>query len=419
LNLSFLARFTTVTVAGAIAAAIVLAYLLSQNHLNAIEGDVVAQAVGQASALMTQPLTKLDLAHHDARAALPGIISAANQITNFEEYARSVSVYWTDGTPIYPLKMAPAPAPVASAIQTQSFWRSAPFVVNGEHEFSVYTPLTGNDNRYVAVIRLDISSDQLASQNRAEGRFVVVTTLGTVALLALSLLTLAFFAQRELNKNQRIANETLLETMKGIAIIVDKRDPYTAGHSLRVAMYSTRLAAAMRLAPSMITTIEQAALLHDLGKVGIPDAVLLKPAALDNRERGIIGFHPDIAAEILGGVEAMRALVPCIVHHHERFDGKGYPRKIAGEAIPLGARVIAVADSYDAMTTDRPYRRALSVEFARAEIVRCAGTQFDERCAHVFVELIDAGNAVPPMPSSDPEALARSFGPRAGMPSAE
>jgi HD-GYP domain-containing protein (c-di-GMP phosphodiesterase class II) len=409
LNLSFLARFTLVTVVGAIAAAIVLAYLISQNHIKAIENDLVVQAAGQASQAMQQPLSQLDSKHHDARIALFSIGNAANQITTTEEYAQAVSVYWPDGTAIYPIGAPPAQAAVASAIQQQAFWIGPPFTLNGQREFSVYSPMAEH-GQYVAVIRLDISSQQLAGQSSSETRFVVYSTLATVALMALSLLTLAFFAQRELNRSRRIADETLLVTMTGIAIIVDKRDPYTAGHSQRVATYSAALATAMKLNKAAVATIRHAALLHDLGKVGIPDAVLLKPAPLDSRERGIIGFHPDIAGEILAGVEAMRAMVPCIVHHHERFDGKGYPRKIAGEAIPLGARIIAVADSYDAMTTDRPYRRALSVEFARAEILRCAGTQFDERCASAFVALIDAGMVVPPMPASDPEELARSFG---------
>jgi HD-GYP domain-containing protein (c-di-GMP phosphodiesterase class II) len=169
----------------------------------------------------------------------------------------------------------------------------------------------------------------------------------------------------------------------------------------------------MQLCPDDVNNLVHAALLHDLGKVGIPDAVLLKPSALTEHERDIIRFHPDIAADILRGVEAMRDVLPCIVHHHERIDGKGYPRRLGGDAIPLGARIIAVADAYDAMTTDRPYRRALSVDVAKARLQEAAGTQFDAGCVGKFIELIDAGEAVPPTPATDVDRLAQSFGPQA------
>jgi HD-GYP domain-containing protein (c-di-GMP phosphodiesterase class II) len=168
----------------------------------------------------------------------------------------------------------------------------------------------------------------------------------------------------------------------------------------------------MQLSAHEVGTIEHAALLHDLGKVGIPDAVLLKPEKLTEHERDIIRFHPDIAGEILRGVEAMHDMVPCIVHHHERVDGKGYPRRLAGNTIPLGARIICVADAYDAMTTDRPYRRALSVEVAKTRLQEGAGTQFDASCVARFIELINDGRVVPPAPVSDVDVLARSFGPQ-------
>jgi putative nucleotidyltransferase with HDIG domain len=207
-----------------------------------------------------------------------------------------------------------------------------------------------------------------------------------------------------------LANDTFVQTISGIAAIVDKRDPYTAGHSRRVATYSCKLAQVMGCRAQVVATVEHAALLHDLGKIGIPDSILLKPGKFDEREREIIKFHPDIAAEILGEVEAMRSVVPCIVHHHERWDGKGYPRKLSAQAIPLGARIIAVCDSYDAMTTDRPYRPALTVEFSRAELVRGAGSQWDAECVNAFVGLIDRGEVVPPAPITDADVLARSFG---------
>lgn len=413
--MSFLLRFAFVTVAGAIAVAVVLAVLFARSHFAAIESDVIAQAVGQASAAMTAPLAELDAVHRDARRALPGIAAAATEVTDFQEYVRNVAVYWPDGAPIYPSGSKAAVQGARQSIARQALWRGPPFASAGDTLFSIYAPLANPaGSGYEAVLRLDFSTQQLQVQDQAEQRFVVLVTVGGIALLALSLITLALFAQRELNRRERIADRTLLETMTGIATIVDKRDPYTAGHSKRVAGYSVSLAREMGLNGAEVTTVERAALLHDLGKVGIPDAVLLKPERLDERERTIIGYHPAIANEILGPIEAMREIAPCVLHHHERFDGRGYPRKLAGTEIPLGARIIAVADSYDAMTTDRPYRRALSVEEARDEIRRCSGTQFDEACVAAFVRVVDRGEAVPPAPILDSETLARSFGPQAG-----
>jgi HD-GYP domain-containing protein (c-di-GMP phosphodiesterase class II) len=136
--------------------------------------------------------------------------------------------------------------------------------------------------------------------------------------------------------------------------------------------------------------------MHDIGKVGVPDAVLFKPGALDPEERMLIKGHPVIGAGILRGIPSMAEIVPCILHHHERVDGNGYPDGLAGDAIPLGARVIAVADAFDAMTTDRPYRRGLAVDAAVAELLKQEGTQFDRRCVLAFAELVMRGEIVPP-----------------------
>ncbi len=145
-------------------------------------------------------------------------------------------------------------------------------------------------------------------------------------------------------------------------------------------------------------------MLHDIGKIGIPDAVLFKPAHLDDDERRIISAHPVIGARLLGGISAMGDVVPCVLHHHEKLDGTGYPDKLSGEDIPLGARVIAVADTFDAMTTDRPYRRALSSDTAISELVRVAGTQLDERLVIAFAELVLNGAIVPPPSLAEMEA---------------
>ncbi|HEY8314858.1 MAG TPA: HD-GYP domain-containing protein [Candidatus Baltobacteraceae bacterium] len=411
MRLSFVARFTIVTALATIAVAIVLSSLLGAAHTRSIQSDLVTTSFGQSSALMTPAFARVNAKTRKLGAAYAQIAQSAAQITSFQEYVRDIRVYWPDGTAIYPRSAKPAPIGVRRAIARQDVYREPVRTIAGQPVFTAYSPLgdpSGND--YIAVVALDFSPGQMASETAGEQRFVVLTTVAACALIFLSLIALAIAAQRELNRHQRRADDTFTQTMSGLAAIVDKRDPYTAGHSIRVAAYAKRLAEAMRLDGVTIKTIENAALLHDLGKIGIPDAVLLKPAKFDEREREIIKFHPDIAGEILAGVEAMRDVVPCIVHHHERWDGEGYPRKLAAEKIPLGARIISVADAYDAMTTDRPYRRALTVEIARTELLRVSGTQFDERCVRAFIKLIDAGAVVPPAPMTDADALARSFG---------
>jgi HD-GYP domain-containing protein (c-di-GMP phosphodiesterase class II) len=260
------------------------------------------------------------------------------------------------------------------------------------------------------VLGVKVSIDQIQSQDIGEIRIVVLATVASSALIFLSLLALAIAAQRELDRRKRLADETFTQTMGGIASIVDKRDPYTAGHSMRVARYSKLLAQRMNLRPSDIRRVEIGALLHDIGKVGVPDAVLLKKDRLDDNERAIIALHPQIAGEIFNNVEAMHDILPCIVAHHERIDGRGYPGRLAGESIPLGARIIAVADAYDAMTTDRPYRRALSSEVACEELRRCVDSHFDMGCVAAFLRLVEEGRIVPPPPILDEDLLERAFG---------
>jgi len=230
----------------------------------------------------------------------------------------------------------------------------------------------------------------MRGQAASEANTVRVATGGAIALIFVTLSVLVAGASREIERRRRQAQATLVGTLTILADVIDKRDPYTAGHSRRVAIYSRLLARELHLAFVECDTIEHAALMHDLGKIGIPDAVLLKPAALDEDERRLMGTHPTVGAEIIRTCGTMDEIVPCVLHHHERIDGKGYPAKLRGETIPRGARVIAVCDSFDAMTTDRPYQRALSVETALAELNRVAGTQLDAHFVVAFERVVRA-----------------------------
>jgi putative nucleotidyltransferase with HDIG domain len=180
-------------------------------------------------------------------------------------------------------------------------------------------------------------------------------------------------------------------TVWSLASAVDAKDAYTHGHSQRVAKYSSTLGRALGFDDREIERLELSAILHDVGKIGVPEAILNKPDRLTAAEMAVMRTHPEKGAEILSTIRAMRDIVPGVLHHHERFDGCGYPSGLKGENIPLQARIILISDTFDAMTSTRPYRKALPVQAAIDEIRKCSGTQFDPRLAEVFVDLVERG----------------------------
>jgi len=187
--------------------------------------------------------------------------------------------------------------------------------------------------------------------------------------------------------------ENYLYTIKALVAAIDAKDNYTRGHSERVMEYAVIIAKALNLPDSVIDDIKFAALLHDIGKIGVDEKILRKPGRLTEEEFSTISAHPQIGAKILSQVDYLRNLIPAILYHHERFSGDGYPQGIAGTDIPLAARILAVADSLDAMTYDRPYRRAFSIEQALNELVRCSGTQFDPQVVAALLKSV--GKEIP------------------------
>jgi HD-GYP domain-containing protein (c-di-GMP phosphodiesterase class II) len=168
--------------------------------------------------------------------------------------------------------------------------------------------------------------------------------------------------------------------------LIDLRDRYTGGHSFRVANYSRQIAIHLRLPPEEAEEVVLAASLHDIGKIGVPDRVLLKEGPLTDDEFGWIRMHPEWGWTAVRNVDDFRQASLVVLHHHERLDGGGYPGNLRNTEIPLGSRIIAVADSYDALTTDRPYRKGRTPAEAVKEIVRCVGTQFDAEVVKAFCE---------------------------------
>ena len=168
---------------------------------------------------------------------------------------------------------------------------------------------------------------------------------------------------------------------------IEARDPYTRGHSSRVTALAEVVARQLGWSEEKLSSLRIGGPLHDIGKLGVSDEVLRKEGRLDDGELAQIREHPKIGARMLLRMAALREAIPYVLYHHERWDGHGYPSGMAGEEIPIEARVLAVADAFDAMTSDRPYRRALSRTEALAEVERCAGTQFDPEIARLFLEL--------------------------------
>jgi diguanylate cyclase (GGDEF)-like protein len=195
--------------------------------------------------------------------------------------------------------------------------------------------------------------------------------------------------------SQRAASaDVQLATLLGLAEALDMRDSGTADHCRTVGRYCALIADKLGLAPDRVKRIETAGILHDVGKIGLPDEILRKPGALTAEEWLPLRRHPEIGARILSD-DAFADIREWIVAHHERLDGKGYPRQLAGDDIPLEARIIAVADAYEAMTGDRVYCAARSPEDARTELLRCAGTQFDPMIVAAFVAALREAAAVP------------------------
>jgi putative nucleotidyltransferase with HDIG domain len=199
---------------------------------------------------------------------------------------------------------------------------------------------------------------------------------------------------RELTeKNQEVQRlfdelqETYQATLEALVQALDLRDTETQGHSLRVVEFTAEIAIALGINEPELTEIRRGALLHDIGKIGIPDAILRKPAKLTSEEWEVMRMHPELGYQMLAGIRFLDKPRQIVISHQEKFDGTGYPRGLRAENIPLGARIFAVADTFDAMTSTRPYRTGLPYEVARQEIIDWSGRQFDPNVVEAFLRI--------------------------------
>lgn len=187
--------------------------------------------------------------------------------------------------------------------------------------------------------------------------------------------------------------QTYIETIMALALAVEAKDPYSAGHSKRVGYYAMQIGKALGLDDEMLRTLNDGGILHDIGKIGIKDEILLKPSHLSPDEEKIMQQHPVIGEAIVKPVRSLRRLAGLVRCHHERFDGSGYPSGLKGEQIPIGARILAVADTYDSMVTDRPYRKRLSIEEAKETLRKGAGVTYDPVVVEALLRILQEKEA--------------------------
>jgi len=182
-----------------------------------------------------------------------------------------------------------------------------------------------------------------------------------------------------------------LRAVHALVSAVESNDPYTYGHSRKVNTYAVALAEAIGLSTDQVANVSTAALLHDIGKIGIPDRVLNKKEKLNEKDWKAIKTHPKLGATIIRNVPHLAPCVNIVLYHHERWDGSGYPEGLKGEQIPIEARIIAIAESFDAMTSSLPYRPALPLEETIKELRKGAGLQFDPKLVDAFIRIVEAG----------------------------
>lgn len=193
----------------------------------------------------------------------------------------------------------------------------------------------------------------------------------------------------ELKDTYNKLEKAYLESIETLRYTVEAKDTYTRGHSDRVSAYSVLLGKKLGLSEKELNDLKIGGLFHDIGKIGVPDSILLKDSKLTDDEYSEIKNHPAIGAHILSNATIFSDIIPIVKHHHERFDGFGYPSKLKGEEIPYLARITAVADAFDAMTSKRTYRNSLSLDVVKAELEKCKGTQFDPECADAFLDILN------------------------------
>jgi putative nucleotidyltransferase with HDIG domain len=370
--------------------------LAVQSHFNAfsILKDIFSEDKN------TEEDTSYDMADHGMIANYKGIDGLVHLHFDLYNFV-STRFYRTNGmiTYSYDVKEVGAMLP---AVEQKAFDRvlkgETPQERQGAHGLHMWVPITNTStNKVIGIVELtrDISSQDASSRKVILWIFAVIV----VCLLAL------FFALRQVfirstrtidRKNHELADmvqtieSTYDQSLQALSSALDSRDNETHGHSFRVTSYAIRLGQALGIEGVQLGLLARGALLHDVGKIGVPDAILLKPGKLTDEEWVIMRKHVHTGYQMLNHIEFLQLSLDVVKHHHESWDGSGYPNGLRGEEIPLFARIFAICDTYDAITSDRPYRKSRTYAEARAEITRCSGTQFSQEVVEAFLRIPEA-----------------------------
>ena len=243
----------------------------------------------------------------------------------------------------------------------------------GVKKSAVYIPLIYS-GRIIGVLVL---SEKISGGEFTEDDLVILSDLSSQISIAL--------------ENYRLSQDvekTYIETMNALALAVDARDPYTRGHCKRVADYCAKVAKGIGLSDAVVKLLYDASILHDVGKIGVPDEILRKKTPLTDSERAIINEHPIVGEKILRPIRSLDEVCDFVRHHHEQIDGNGYPDRLSAKDLSAPLNIMIVADAFDAMTSDRPYRKAMSFDEAKQELMRCVGTRFDKQIVDKFIEIV-------------------------------
>jgi putative nucleotidyltransferase with HDIG domain len=291
---------------------------------------------------------------------------------------------------------------------------------DGPRVVKVWAPLHATSGRVLGATEVTLD-DSAVTQIVADARTTIWYAVGlvfAVLWLVLALLVRGASARmhtqhvdletrsHDLFESSRELEATLLETIETLNAAVEARDPYTAGHSQRVRRVSLAIGRELRLSAKQLGALATAALFHDIGKIGMPDSILTKPGKLDRAEAAVMREHVTRGAEIVSRISSLKDSVPVIRHHHERWDGLGYPDRLSGTDVPVEAAIIAIADAWDAMTTDRPYAAALDVEQAMLQIHAGRGKQFNPTVVDAFLSVARRRPAEVMPPDSSAAAVA-------------
>jgi HD-GYP domain-containing protein (c-di-GMP phosphodiesterase class II) len=250
--------------------------------------------------------------------------------------------------------------------------------------------------QHLAATSSEIAQGNLAVRTTVRGEDEIARLGGNFNNMAGNIEALVRRLKKALRQNQ----ELFLETIRTLAAAIDAKDRYTRGHSERVSSYSMAISKHLGLSQEEVFRVHIAAILHDVGKLGIKDGILNKPGGLSDEEFEVMRKHPAIGAQIMSPIRMLKDIIPGIRNHHETWDGNGYPDGLEGEQIPMVARIIGIADTFDAMTTTRPYQQAMTLEYVLSKMKAMSGSRFDPMVIDAFMAAVKAGDISPPSQGS-------------------